>query len=223
MTTKLAIIPARAGSKRLKNKNFHPLNGKPLIGYAIEAVLETNCFDTIMVSTDSEDIAKIAEGYGVQVYERPPEYATDRMTVLEALIAMMEDIPKHDVFSYFLPTCPLVTPKHIINGLSLLTTSTDSVVSVVEYSEPIQLAMIKKGDDLIPVFDNLTAGMTNSRFIQKHHKPTGAYYMSWWNKLEKNKNFFIGNVRGTEFPKDRYVDIDDISDIHRAELILREL
>ena len=223
MTSKLAVIPARGGSKRLKDKNFYPLNGKPLISYAIEAVLGSASFDKVMVSTDSPEIAKIAEQYGIEVYERPSKYATDKMTVLEALIAMMEDVPKHDTFSYFLPTCPLVSSEDIKNGAALLDRHTDSVVSVVSYADPIQLAMIKKGDDMIPVFDNLTAGLTNSRYIQKYYKPSGAFYMSWWDNLIENKNFFVGNVKGYEMPKERSVDIDDLMDIKYAELILKGL
>ena len=223
MTTKLAVIPARGGSKRLKNKNFYPLNGKPLITYSIEAVLGADCFDTVLVSTDSEEIASIAESYGVRVYNRPPEYATDKMTVLEALVAMMDDVPKHDVFSYFLPTCPLVSSEDIKKGVSLLDHRADSVISVVSYADPIQLAMIKRGDEMVPIFDNLTAGLTNSRYIQKYYKPSGAFYMSWWDNLIKNKNFFVGNVKGYEMPKKRSVDIDDLMDIRYAELILKGL
>tara|TARA_R110000851_G_scaffold328457_1_gene499107 strand:+ start:1498 stop:2169 length:672 start_codon:yes stop_codon:yes gene_type:complete len=223
MTTKLAVIPARGGSKGLKNKNFYPLNGKPLIAYSIEAVLGADCFDTVLVSTDSEEIASIAESYGVRVYNRPPEYATDKMTVLEALVAMMDDVPRHDIFSYFLPTCPLVSSEDIKEGVSLLDHRTGSVVSVVSYADPIQLAMIKRGDEMIPIFDNLTAGLTNSRYLQKYYKPSGAFYMSWWDNLIKNKNFFVGNVKGYEMPKKRSVDIDDLMDIRYAELILKGL
>ena len=76
---------------------------------------------------------------------------------------------------------------------------------------------------MIPIFDNLTAGLTNSRYLQKYYKPSGAFYMSWWDNLIKNKNFFVGNVKGYEMPKKRSVDIDDLMDIRYAELILKGL
>ena len=88
--SRLAVIPARGGSTRLKNKNIYPLGGKPLICHTIEAVVESDCFYTIIVSTDSEAIADEARKYSeVEIYDRPAEYAGERVTVLEALVAMM--------------------------------------------------------------------------------------------------------------------------------------
>jgi CMP-N,N'-diacetyllegionaminic acid synthase len=221
--TKIAIIPARGGSRRLEDKNTYPLGGKPLICYTVESVIDSKCFDTIIVSTDSEKIKNAVSHYEVTLHHRESKYATSRMTVLEALLAMMADIPNHDIFAYFLPTCPFRNSKDIRQGLGLLTEDIDSVVSIVEYSEPIQLAMIEKQDHVIPIFDNLTAGLTNSRFIQKYYRPNGGFYISWWDKLVMNRNFFIGNVKGYKMPKIRSVDINDISDIITGETILRRL
>ena len=223
MTSRLAVIPARGGSARLKNKNIYPLNGKPLIGYSIEAVLDSASFDTVLVSTDSPDIAAVAKDYGIEVYDRPAEYATERITVLEAMLAMMEHVTKHDIFAYFLPTCPLVSPADITAGVELLDETVDSVNSVVRYPDPIQLAMIKKGDHMIPIFDNLTCGLTNSRYIQKYYKPSGAFYMSWWDRLLENRNFFVGNIKGHEMPSERCVDIDSLMDIQHAETVMKGL
>ena len=130
--SKMAVIPARGGSTRLKNKNIYPLAGKPLISHTIEVVLESGCFDTVIVSTDSEEIADVARDYGVQIYERDAKYATEKATVLTALMAMMNDVPKHDVFAYFLPTCPLKTAADIRGGMELFNEKgVDSVISVV--------------------------------------------------------------------------------------------
>jgi CMP-N-acetylneuraminic acid synthetase len=218
----LAVIPARGGSTRLKDKNTYSLSGKPLICYMLEAVLASGCFDTVMLSTDSDKIAEIAKAYPVELYQREAEFSTTKITVLEAILDMMNKVPKHDTISYFLPTCPFTSHEDIQKGFQLLTEEVDSVNSVVEYNSPIQLAMIKKGDNLIPVFDNLTSGLTNSKFIQKYYRPTGAFYMSWWDKLIKNKNFFIGNVKGYTMPKARTLDINDIYDMQQAEFMLKQ-
>ncbi len=218
--TKVAVIPARAGSTRLKDKNIYPLAGKPLICYTVESVIDSECFDTVIVSTDGEKIIDIASRYDVQIHKRPSEYATTKITVLEAMLALMEEIPKHDVFAYFLPTCPFRDSEDIRQGMNLLTQNSDSVVSITEYSEPIQLAMIERENNVFPIFDNLTAGITNSKYIQKYYRPNGAFYISWWKKLAINKNFFIGNVKGYKMSKIKSIDINDIDDMNIAESVL---
>jgi len=220
----MAVIPARGGSTRLKDKNIYPLAGKPLISHTIEVVLESQCFDTVVVSTDSERIADTARAYpGVQIYMREAKYATEKATVLTALMAMMTEVEKHDVFAYFLPTCPLKTAADIRGGMELFDESdVDSVISVVEYDVPIQLAMLKKGDTMVPVFDNLTSGLTNSKFIQKYYRPSGAYYSARWDYLLENGNFFVGNVKGYEMSKENSIDIDDLTDMKIAEFFLEK-
>jgi CMP-N-acetylneuraminic acid synthetase len=218
--TKLAVIPARGGSTRLIDKNIYPLGGKPLICYTIESVIAADCFDTVMVSTDSEKIVAIASNYNIQIHKREAKYATHSVTVLEAMLALMQEIPKHDIFSYFLPTCPFRNPEDIIQGMALLTEDTDSVVSITGYSDPIQLAMIEKDSFVFPVFDNLKAGFTNSKFFNKFYRPNGAFYISWWNKLKQNRNFFVSSVKGYKMPKLRSIDINTIDDIRVAEGIL---
>ena len=132
----------------------------------------------------------------------------------------MSNHEKYDVFSYFLPTCPFVSPGDIRTGVELLKPEVNSVVSMTEYADPIQMACIVKDNSVVPIFDNLTSGLTNSKFIQKYHKPSGAFYMSWWDNLLLNKNFFKGNVKGVIIPKERSVDINDIDDIKLAESII---
>jgi len=220
--SRIAVIPARGGSTRLKDKNIYPLNGKPLISYMIESVIESRKFDKIYVSTDSDKIANIAKEYEVFIYQREPKFATTKITVLEAIVDMMSKIDKSDVLGYFLPTCPLTTPQEISKAVDMLVEGVDSVVSVVEYDFPIQLSMMKREEEeFIPVFDNLTSGLTNSKFINKYYHPTGAFYISRWDNIIENKNFFVGKIKGVEMSKENYIDINDIEDMKRAEYALR--
>ena len=133
----------------------------------------------------------------------------------------MKNIPKYDVIAYFLPTCPFIQSDSIKEGIKMLDHNTDSVVSVSYYEEPIQLACIKKGDHIIPIFDNLTSGLTNSKFIQKYVKPNGGFYISKWDKLLEHKNFFIGNIKGVNIPNNLLVDIDYESDLKKAEFMVQ--
>lgn len=221
----MAVIPARGGSTRLKNKNIYPLGGKPLICHTIEAVIESNQFDKIFVSTDSPEIAKIAKGYEqIEIYDRETEFSGERVTVVSALLDMMSKVEKCDQFAYFLPTCPFRNSDDIISGVELLTNDVDSVISTCYFSAPPQLAMIHGNDNYAyPVFDNLIAGVTNSKYIQKYIKPSGGFYMGHWDRILKNQNFFTGKIKSVLTPDERAVDIDNILDIKYAEAILSEL
>ena len=82
----IAVIPARGGSKRIPKKNIKLFNGKPIIAYSIEAALTSECFDTVIVSTDDNEIAKIATKYGAQVpFMRPDEISDDHATTLDVM------------------------------------------------------------------------------------------------------------------------------------------
>ena len=223
MPTKVAIIPARGGSTRFKKKNIALLGDKPLICWSVEAVLRTKQFDDVYVSTDSDEIFNAVSHLGVKRHIRPYQHATTQATVLDAMMDLMTSIPKYDVFAFFLPTCPFIESSHICDGVALLENdpTADSVVSVSYYEEPIQLACIKKGNDIIPVFDNLTSGLTNSKYIQKYVKPNGGFYMSKWDHLLEHRNFFKGNVKGVVRPNETLVDIDYESDLRKAELMIQ--
>jgi len=224
MIKRMAVIPARGGSTRLKDKNIYPLGGKPLISHTIEAVIASEKFDTIYVSTDSEKIANVAKEYHqVQIYDREPEYSGEKVTVVSALLDMMTKVEKHDQFAYFLPTCPFRSTEDIVKGVDLLTSEVDSVISTCYFDAPPQLAMIHGHNDYAyPVFDNLTAGVTNSKYIQKYIKPSGGFYMGHWDRVLENGNFFTGNIKSVLTPKERAVDIDDLMDIKIAEMVLNQ-
>ncbi len=223
---KIAVIPARAGSTRLKNKNTHPLKGKPLIRWVTEAVIESRCFDKVVISTDGDDIFDAVADLNVTRHKRPGSHATVSATALDAMLDYMQNNPplgaeaEDAIFAYFLPTCPFVSPVDIKRGMELLECSgsrCDTVVSMTQIPETIQLACVMKNDWVLPVFDNLECGLTNSKFIKRYFKPSGAFYMGRWDKVLQNKNFFKGNVKGVIIPPERSVDINNINDIRFAE------
>lgn len=223
----LAVIPARGGSTRLSNKNLYILGGKPLIRWIVDAVVRSERFDTIVVSTDSDDIYDAVSDMGVGRHIRPAEHATTKATALNAMLDLMEyynDLElNHDTFSFFLPTCPFVEHSQIARGIDKLEHHRcDSVISMTEMQDTVQLACVMQEDHVLPIFDNLEAGLTNSKFIKKYYKPSGAFYMGYWDSIMKNRNFFKGDVRGVVIPPKNSVDIDTITDIQLAEAILNE-
>ena len=216
----LAVIPARGGSTRLKDKNIYPLGGKPLIRWTTEAVVKSGVFDKIIVSTDSDAIFDAVKDLPVERHVRPENHATVTATALNAMLDLMENTEeKYDVFSYFLPTCPFIFPDDIKAGFMNLS-GVDFSVSMTQIPETIQLACVMKDGWVLPVFDNLEAGLTNSKFIKKYYKPSGAFYMGRWDKILEHRNFFKGDVKGIMIPPERSVDINNIQDIHFAESIL---
>ena len=218
----LAVIPARGGSTRLKDKNIYPLNGKPLIRWITETVVNSNRFEKVLISTDSDEIFDAVSDLAVERHIRPEAHATTKATVLDAMIDLMQDQTGYNSFAYFLPTCPFVSVTDIQKGVEILADGhCDSVVSMTEIPETIQLACLMSQDNsVLPVFDNLEAGLTNSKFIKKYYKPSGAFYMGLWNYLLENKNFFKISTKGVIIPPERSVDINTLQDLKYAESII---
>jgi len=104
---RLAVIPARGGSKGLPGKNILPLLGKPLIAWSIEAALDAAKVDRVIVSTDSEEIADVARRYGAEVLARPAELATDEATTIAVMTHIACEIPEATTFIVLQPTSPL--------------------------------------------------------------------------------------------------------------------
>lgn len=217
----LAVIPARGGSTRLKDKNIYPLGGKPLIRWTVKAVVESGVFDKVVVSTDSDAIFDAVKDLPVERHVRPEHHATVTATALNAMLDLMENTEeKYDVFSYFLPTCPFISPDDIKDGFENLS-GADFSVSMTQIPETIQLACVMKDGWVLPVFDNLEAGLTNSKFIKKYYKPSGAFYMGRWDKILEHRNFFKGDVKGIMIPPERSVDINNLQDIRYAESLIK--
>ena len=219
----LAVIPARKGSTRLKDKNIYPLGGQPLIRWTTEAVLNAEKFDKVIISTDSDEIFDAVSDLNVVRHYRPDNHATTKATVLEAMLDLMSNCEEsYDTFSYFLPTCPFVSHEDIKRGIDTLKDrDCEFVVSMTEIPETLQLACLMVDDWVVPVYDNLEIGATNSKFIKKYYKPSGAFYMGWWDTILMDRNFFKGSTKGVLIPPERSVDINILSDIHIAEDILK--
>ena len=169
------------------------------------------------------DIAEVAYHYSeVDIKWRDPKYADERSTVLDALLHMLPDLDRYDTFSYFLPTCPFRTSRDIIGGMALLTEGVDSVVSVVEYEFPIQLAAeLYVGSMLVPYYSNLLLGKTNSKYLQKYYHPNGGFYIARWDSLVHHGSFFRDAIRGYVMSKEHSFDINDAFDLEVAECLIR--
>jgi CMP-N-acetylneuraminic acid synthetase len=220
----IAVIPARGNSTRLKDKNIRLLGDKPLIRWITLAVIEAGVFDEIYISTDDDRIFEAVSDLPVKRHVRPKELAGEKVTVLKAIIDFMKD-REGDIIGYFLPTCPFMKSKYIREGWNRIKNeNADTSISVSYYQEHIQLACIMKDDSLLPVFDNLLIGHTNSRCTRKYVKENGGFYIGKWKIVERDQNFYKGDVRGVLVPFEDLVDIDYPGDLDLANYkINREL
>ena len=156
----ISIIPARSGSKRLKNKNISMLGKKPLINHILEKLANISSISKIVISTDYPQIDKFIKKKNKKIIidKRSKKLSSDKSTVLDVVKSIMKKYPNFDVYSYHLPTCPFISKKDLVKGFNLIKKKNiDFSVSVMKYEDPIEIAVKFKNDkNLIkPVFNNL--------------------------------------------------------------------
>lgn len=139
----IAVIPARGGSKRVPRKNIKSLNGRPVITYAISLALESNLFDSVVVSTDDEEIREIALTWGAQVQGLRPKNLSDDFTTTVDVVAYELDIQiknkNVDLVTCLYPVTPLLKKYHLESGINLLLeTNSTYIISAVELPSPIE-------------------------------------------------------------------------------------
>ena len=145
----LAIVPARAGSKGIKDKNIVELNGKPLIAYSIESGIKSKYIDKVVVTTDGKEIAKVARKYGAEVpFMRPSYLSSDTAKTIDAVIHCIEEMKKlgeeYDYMVLLQPTQPLRQAWHIDEAIELiLEKNEEALVSVSKVKDhPILMRTI---------------------------------------------------------------------------------
>lgn len=218
----LCIIPARGGSKRIPKKNSKMFLGQPVLLYAIEAAKQTKLFNTIMVSTDDEDIAAIARTHGVDVpFMRSAANSSDFATTYDVLAEVLDCYAKHnDLFTNaccIYPCTPLLKPANIIEGITTLTTKDyDTVITLVKYATPVQRAYTVNDHTITMMYEEYAN--TRSQDLTPAYYDAGQFYWFNINKLLHNKTL-IGNNMGAVILKETEVqDIDNETDWALAEL-----
>jgi pseudaminic acid cytidylyltransferase len=223
----IAIIPARAGSKRIPGKNIRPLAGKPIIAYTIIAARESGLFERIVVSTDSEEIAEVAHQYNAEVpFLRNKNLADDFTPVssvtADALVRLDPRGDKFDTVAQLMPCCPLRTAADVIDSYNQFEkTGAASQISMVRYGWQNPWWAMRRDErrELKPVFaEQMTA---RSQDLPDLFCPTGAI---WWTRtdvLRRTETFHLENRTGWEIPWQRGIDIDTFEDWAMAEVLFR--
>lgn len=224
----LAIIPARAGSKRLPNKNSLNLNGQPLISWTIQEAKKSNHITDIVVSTDCSKIAKIAELEQAEVpFLRPAELATDTTRNKDVTKHLLEQLllngRKYDYFILLQPTSPLRSVEDIDNAFEKINKlNADAIISVChsEHSPLWTTELDEKGD--LSEFFSHGAANKRSQQLPSYYRLNGAIYLiSVERFLKEGSYFFTDNIFSTIMPSLRSVDIDNEFDFKLAEFLMK--
>lgn len=222
--TFIAIIPARSGSKGIKNKNILPLNGKPLIAWTIIQALDVKRISRVILSTDCEHIASIGVKYGAEVPGlRPQNLSGDKVATEEVLIHAVENWCSNnrpESIILLQPTSPLRSENSIDDAIDLyLRDGADSLVSVTRISPFIW----RNAKGPIALYD-----MNNRKRRQDLEEDdflfqeNGAIYITKTHTLLEKKNRLGGKIVMYEMPAEESMDIDTITDFTNAEKALKK-
>jgi N-acylneuraminate cytidylyltransferase len=220
---KIAVIPARGGSKRIPRKNIKLFCGKPIIAWSIEVAIASDCFDKVLVSTDDPIIASIAKEYGAEVpFLRPKTLADDFIgtsdVVEHAINWAADNWTGLTNICCLYATAPFLSASDLRDSYQLLEKSNaDYVFSATKYLYPIQRALRCRKDGLVEMIFPEHAN-TRSQDLEDLWHDAGQFY---WGKVQawlERKNIFLANSMPFVLPSYRVQDIDTLEDWHRAEL-----
>ncbi|MDB6443497.1 Cytidylyltransferase [Pseudomonas sp. NFACC32-1] len=225
---RLAVIPARGGSKRIPRKNIKMFCGKPMIAWSIKAALDSGCFDKVIVSTDDEEIAGIARTYGADTpFMRPAELSDDytgTIPVMQHAIKQLqaEGADAHQVCCLY-ATAPFVTAEDLRKGLAILEqTRSQYAFSVTSYAFPIQRAVRLTESGRVEMF-NAEYFNTRSQDLEESYHDAGQFYWGLANAWLTGKMIFTPESTAVLLPRYRVQDIDTPEDWIRAEWMYKAL
>ena len=221
----LAVIPARGGSKRIPGKNVRPFCGRPIIAYSIQAALESGAFERVVVSTDDEEIARVAREHGAEVpFVRPAELSDDHTGTGPVVAHAAEALGVLDegLVCCIYATAPFVTAADLLRGREVLEgEGADFAFSVTSYAFPIQRALRVNGAR-VQMFDP-GAFATRSQDLEEAWHDAGQFYWGTAAAWRSGKPLFTPDAAAVPLPRHRVQDIDTEEDWARAELMFRAL
>jgi CMP-N,N'-diacetyllegionaminic acid synthase len=219
----LGVIPARSGSKRLKDKNVRKINGLPLIAFTIKSAIESKVFDRVIVSTDSSEYAYISEQYGAKVdFIRPSYLSTSDAKSIDLIRHAINYYESRnnffEVVCLLQPTSPLRTHKHIIEAFNIFKENlSDSVISVVR-GKGSKICLTAKSENHLLKFDEIIDCNQKDKIT---YYPNGAIYIFKINYIKNNDDFYTNKTYLYNMSKKISIDIDTQEDFDKVELVLK--
>lgn len=224
----VAIIPARSGSKGLPDKNIRPLNGAPLIAYTIRAALNSGMFDEVMVSTDSEEYARIARAYGASVpFLRSEATSNDTASSWSVVREVVDNYEKlgHTVETVALlqATSPIRTGEQIREAFALMEQKqANAIISCCENGAPLFICNpLPEDHSLVGFFDDRK--YRPRQVTQTVYRPNGAIYLYKVEALKTQATIYDAACYAYLMDRMHSVDVDDLVDFQMAEAIIRYL
>ena len=225
---RIAVIPARGGSKRIPRKNIKLFCGKPIIAWSIEAALKCDEIDKVIVSTDDIEIAEVALKFGAEVpFLRPNELADDFTPTIPVIQHSIDWCTKQglsiDAVCCIYATAPFVSTSDLQSGYSILTAGqVDYAFSVASYAFPIQRALKQGAEGRLEMFypEHLN---TRSQDLEDAWHDAGQFY---WGKTDawlESRPIFTSKSVPVILPRHRVQDIDTVEDWVRAELMFKSI
>lgn len=226
----IAIIPARSGSKGLKDKNIKELNGKPMMAYTIEAANSCGIFDCVHVSTDSEKYANIARKYGADVpFLRSQEMSSDTADSWDAVLEVLNRYKglgkEFDMVTLLQPTSPIRTGEDIKNAFNIfIAKDANAVISVCESDHPIEWYRPLLNDNDMSAFATSEEKSGRRQDADTYYRMNGSIYMLKTTYLKENPRNIIRN-KVYAYIMDKYssIDIDTQFDFDIAEAIIKKM
>jgi CMP-N-acetylneuraminic acid synthetase len=223
----VAVIPARGGSKRVPGKNIIDFNGKPLIAWTIEAAKESGLFEKIVVSTDSEEIAKISREYGAEVPFLRTTAADDHSPVSDATLSTVLQLEEkgefYDVVVQLFAVCPLRNSEDIKNSFNFfIDKEAPFLLSCFKYvwMNPWWAVTLNENQEPSWIFKDT---FKRSQDLPDLYCPTGAIWIANINDLKRDKTFYGEGHIFWEMDWKRAVDIDNYEDLQLAEIFKKSL
>jgi len=222
----LAVIPAREGSKGIRDKNIYPLCGKPLIAFSIESAKNSQFIDEIVVSTDSERIAAIAKEFGASVpFLRPKELATDTSKTIDAIIYTITELKKrgadYDILILLQPTSPLRTTEDIDGALKeFIKNNKQPLASISEVNDhPILMRALDNDGTLKNLLD--VNSSVRRQDMPKIYRVNGSIYINCIADINTSTSFNDNKIPYIT-TQNHSVDIDDEKDFILAEYYIKK-
>lgn len=225
---RLAVIPARGGSKRIPKKNILPVEGKPMIAYTIEAALGSEQFDRVMVSTDDEEIADVARQYGASVPFMRTEHADDFAGVSEvtadAVSRLKNELGEtYQTVAQLMANCPLRNSEDIEEAVAFYEKHDHQFqISCFQYGWMNPWWAHQLGEDMTPrpVFEE------KQRFMRSQDQPdlycpTGAIWIAHTEALSEAKTFYGPGYKFFPLSWISAVDIDDYEDLKMLKALMK--
>lgn len=229
MKNLLCTICARGGSKGVKNKNIKLLNSKPLIAYTIEQAIESNLFEHIVISTDSDDIAKIAQEYGAEVFfKRTSDMASDTAGKLDVIKDAFLRSEKYynKTFDYLVDldaTAPLRSVSDIINSFKqFITNKNDNLITAMPSRRSPYFNLIEQSKDgKVSLSKTIEAAIARRQDVPKSYDMNASIYIWKRDVLLHENTIFLDNTGLYVMPEERSIDIDTELDYKFVEFIMR--